>query len=547
MNKHFCLIVFLFLFPGVIPFSNGKAAPFNENHLFLEVKECQQLPVTHHISYEAKLFLMSEGFKYADDAQTIEEINAYSSTPIEEYFKIKNFEGKYEQVIEIPLNVDGKLIDHIFVGLGKPNTYPDTACEYFRRSFSSVIPLMKKNKIIDLATCLPKFLEKWCNRSYADLIYEAGLAALLHYYDYDDYKSEKNRHNASITFCLSEEDFEYQREAEQSSIIATTVAHSMNAARNWMDGPANLVTPLFMAQQAEMIAKKHDNLTYRVLNEESATKLGMGAFMGVSQGSSNPGNIVILEYYCDDDAPTIGLCGKGITYDTGGVSLKPPSAMLGMKYDMCGGASVLAIMDLVAQFKPHCNVIGIAPFAENMPDGKSYREDDILTAMNGKTIEIINTDAEGRLALADALCYLEQEYRPDVIFTIATLTGACLHAVGHEYTAFMTQDTELLQLLQRYGNRTGDKMWPLPFHDDYMKANHSSVADVANAGSKKYQAGSIVAGKFLQNFIENARWAHLDIAGAAWGSTDINYVGQGATGASIRTLIHVIMDFSQYN
>ncbi len=512
----------------------------------LSVQVVQKSQKKNQIPYQAKLFLLSQGLERDEDIRQIETIDKYAPLPISSYLKNASFEGKYEQIAQVPLVVNGEIINHIFIGLGKPAKNIDDSCEYLRRSIASVMPLVKNLKIAHLLVEIPRYLEEICKRTYEELVRECSLATLMHDYSYDEFRQSKKNDNdfhPIITFLIPEnKEMEFVEKAcKEASIIAS----SLNEARCWMDGPANKVTPTFMAEQAKKIAARNENLVCHILEESDAKNLGMGAFLAVSKGSSQSGKIVILEYKSDSPhAQTIALCGKGITYDTGGVSLKTPGAMLGMKYDMCGGASVLAIMNLVAQFKPHCNVIGIVPFAENMPDGNAYREDDILTAMNGKTIEVITTDAEGRLVLADALCYAEKVYHPDIIIDIATLTGACPNAVGRFYTAFMTKDSDLMQLLQFYGYKTGDRMWPLPFHDDYKKANKSDIADVKNKGSYQYQAYCIEAGKFLENFVENARWAHLDIAGSGWSAPGINYLGNGATGAGIRTILYVIMNYS---
>jgi leucyl aminopeptidase len=252
-----------------------------------------------------------------------------------------------------------------------------------------------------------------------------------------------------------------------------------------------------------------------------------------------------MEYRADEKAPVIALIGKGVTYDTGGISLKGASFMEGMHYDMSGAAAVIATMNIIAQLKPKVNVVGITPLVENMPSGKASRQDDIIRAMNGKTIEIKNTDAEGRLILADAICYAEKFYKPDVMIDIATLTGACMRALGYFYSGLMTDDEYLLEQLPKLGQKTGDRVWALPFDEDYKPANKSKVADIANSGSVRYHAGAITAAWFLRSFVEKTPWAHLDIAGTADSVPDINYLGKTSAGAGIRLLTEFVLNYKK--
>jgi leucyl aminopeptidase len=283
-----------------------------------------------------------------------------------------------------------------------------------------------------------------------------------------------------------------------------------------------------------------------VFGRKKAQELGMGGFLSVDSGSEQEGKFVILEYDCGNkDVPTIVLVGKGVTFDSGGISLKPASYMTGMKFDMSGASAVIGVMKVIAQLKPQINVIGLTPLVENMPSGRSNRQDDIVTFMNGKTAEIVNTDAEGRLILADALCYAEKFYEPDVIIDVATLTGACVHALGHFYTGLMTKDPKLAGLLENSSHLTGDRILALPLDDDFKKAIKSEVADISNAGSPAYKAGTITAALFLSNFVEKAAWAHLDIAGTADGVPDVNYLGKGATGVGVRLLVDFILKYKK--
>ena len=290
---------------------------------------------------------------------------------------------------------------------------------------------------------------------------------------------------------------------------------------------------------------KESGLKFKVFGRDKALKLGMGGFCAVDSGSDQEGQFIILEHIVSKKAPTIVLVGKGVTFDSGGISLKPPAYMTGMKYDMSGAAAVIGALGAIGKLNLKVNVIGITPAVENMPSGKSDRQDDILTFMNGKTAEVISTDAEGRLILADALCYAEKEYKPDVMIDAATLTGACVVALGHAFMALMTRDEKLAKKLTEHGKLTGDRVWELPLHDDYKPGNKSQVADVANAGSREYGAGTIEAGLFLEHFVEKTPWVHLDIAGVADGVPGVSYTGKGAAGAAVRLLVEFAKNFKK--
>lgn len=363
-------------------------------------------------------------------------------------------------------------------------------------------------------------------------------------YDFDTYKSEKKHadYRGSILLCLETSE---EEACDRALNEAAIIAQAINQARHWADTPGNIMTPTALSQEAQLLADKH-GLACTIFGKERALELGMGSFLSVDQGSAQDGKFVVLEYTSTvKDAPVIALCGKGITFDTGGISLKPSNSMDGMKFDMSGAAAVIAAIAVIAQLKPAISVVAIAPLTENMPSGTASRQDDIVRAMNGKTIEIKNTDAEGRLILADALCYAEKFYSPAVIIDIATLTGACAYALGHFYSAVMTRDAQLAEQLIAAGKKSGDRIWELPLDDDFIKANASEVADVNNSGSRAYLAGTIIGACFLENFVSKSRWAHLDIAGTAHDVPDINYVGRGATGAGIRALIEFIMQYGK--
>jgi Leucyl aminopeptidase len=268
----------------------------------------------------------------------------------------------------------------------------------------------------------------------------------------------------------------------------------------------------------------------------------MGGLAAVGRGSDQDCQMVILEYKAKrKNAPTIAFVGKGITFDSGGLSIKPALNMETMKDDMSGAAAVITTMEVLAHLKPDVNVVALAPLAENLPSGKATMPGDIVTFYNGKTAEVRNTDAEGRLVLADALSYAVKHYKPDAIIDIATLTGACAYALGPFFTGLMSQHDTLVKDIEISAQRSGDRVWRLPLHDDYQIAIRSDISDMCNIGAPKYMAGAITAAHFLKHFVGQTPWAHLDIAGTAFNVPDLPYYKQGATGVGVRLLVDLAM------
>ena len=306
-------------------------------------------------------------------------------------------------------------------------------------------------------------------------------------------------------------------------------------ARELANRPANLCTPTHLAEQAKDLGKRH-GLKVQVLEATDARKLGMGAFLAVAQGSDQPPKMIVAQWQGGArKAAPIVLIGKGITFDTGGISIKPAAEMDEMKFDMAGAASVLGTLEALARMKAPVNVVGIVMASENMPSGRAVKPGDVVTSMSGQTIEILNTDAEGRLVLCDALTYAER-FKPACVVDIATLTGACVIALGHQRTGLFANDDALAQSLAAAGDRTGDSCWRMPLDDAYDEGLKSNFADVANVGPRA--GGSITAAKFLQRFAGAYPWAHLDIAGTAWKSG----AQKGATGRPVPLLTQFVLD-----
>ena len=310
------------------------------------------------------------------------------------------------------------------------------------------------------------------------------------------------------------------------------LAESQNRARNWVNRPGNVITPAALAEEAKAVAKEH-RLKATILDRGGIEKEGLGALLAVARGSEEEPRLIVLEYSGGKGAP-LALVGKGVTFDSGGLSLKPAENMETMKYDMAGAAAVLGAVDAIARLGLAVNVVAVVPATENLPSGRATKPGDVIHSYAGKTIEVLNTDAEGRLILADALAYAASKYEPAAIVDAATLTGACVVALGHHAIGLLTPDDALAGELAEAGLRSGERVWRLPLWDEYREALDSEVADLKNVGGRP--AGAITAGSFLREFAGAAPWAHLDIAGTAWSDSDRPYQPKAATGVGVRLL-----------
>jgi leucyl aminopeptidase len=319
------------------------------------------------------------------------------------------------------------------------------------------------------------------------------------------------------------------------------MAEAVCLARDMANEPANYMTPSRMADIAKEIADRH-GLELNILNSEDMEAMGMGALLGVARGSSEPPKLITLGYKGDQRSEkAVGFLGKGITFDSGGISIKPSEGMGEMKDDMAGGAAGIAALSAIVQLKPKVNVTAVIPASENLPSGTALKPGDILKAMNGKTIEVINTDAEGRLVLADALSYAVKEGLSPLV-DLATLTGACRVALGDGYSGAFTNNQELLNEVMKAADRSGEKLWQMPMPEEYKEQNKSEIADVKNTGNR--YAGAITAALFLSEFVDNTPWVHIDIAGTSLSSKESGYVVKGATGVGVRTLVELALSLA---
>ncbi|MFG0704545.1 leucyl aminopeptidase [Acinetobacter sp. LUNF3] len=459
-----------------------------------------------------------------DSENTQHLANAYQINDLNNLIEATQFKAAFNETLsligQIPASPNAAL-----VGVGK-------AAE------------LQAAKLVKIAQTIIKASQKKFKHISIDL---SALPAELHYlfalsltqaaYAFDEFKSKK-ADNVLEQICLIAA--ESPLNAAQLKLIEA-VQSGQSFARDLGNRPGNICFPEYLAEQAlELAAQYPDLLRVNVLDEQQMADLGMHSFLAVSKGSDRPGRIITLEYQAERTEAPVVLVGKGITFDTGGISLKPGAGMDEMKYDMCGAASVLGTLRALCESRLAIHVVGTIAAAENMPSGKATRPGDIVSTMSGQTVEILNTDAEGRLVLCDTLTYVKR-FNPELVIDIATLTGACVVALGSVLTGMFTPDDKLAAELSEAGQNSFDRVWRMPVIDDYQEQLDSPFADIANIGGPK--AGAVTAACFLQRFTRDYRWAHLDIAGTAWNSG----ANKGATGRPVPLLMQFLAHRAQSN
>ncbi|MFZ3590634.1 leucyl aminopeptidase [Bacillus sp. DJP31] len=424
-----------------------------------------------------------------------------------------------------------------FVGLGKEE---DFSFESARSSFGKLFKAVKGSKLENIEIVLDSFVTEKVD--ILDVSHALAEAYSLATYEFADYKQKSNEpvRKLSAIIVYTSSDVE---EVEAGLEVGSAYGAGTNSARTLVNTPPNMLTATDMANYAVELAGKY-GMEYEILEKEDMEKLGMGALLIVNQGSVEPPKMIVLKYQGKDEwTDVIGLVGKGITYDSGGYSIKPKDGLVGMKTDMGGAAAVLGAMEILGQLKPAQNVVAVIPSTDNMISGNAFKPDDVITAMNGKTIEILNTDAEGRLALADAVTYAKH-HGANYLVDVATLTGGVIIALGHDITGAMTNNEELFEKVLLASNEVGEMIWRLPITEKVKeRVRKSKVADLNNSPGRDGHA--IFAGAFIGEFAEGTPWVHLDIAGTATSATDYDLGPSGATGVMTRTLAAFVELFGE--
>jgi leucyl aminopeptidase len=458
---------------------------------------------------------------------------------ISEALADEDFSGKHKELLLLRLKRDSSMRRLLLLGMGKEEKL---TIEMIRQAVGKAAVYVRDLQIESLTYHIPSFpTDKKINLT--DLCQALSEAPILALYKFTLYKKTEPKEKKNIKeIYLWFDDKKSLKTMEpiisQSKIIAEATCY----ARDLTNQPANVVVPEFLATEAKKIAKDM-GLDCHILHKADLQKLKMGAFLSVAQGSEKPANIIILQYNSKrDDLPNIALIGKGVTFDSGGICIKPERDMWQMKGDMAGAAAVLAAIKAAAQLQFPLKIIGVIPATENMPGGLASHPGDVVKSYSGKTIEIINTDAEGRMILADALAYA-LKYKPNAIIDLATLTGSCVVALGHLAIGLMGNNETLMLRIKEAGEKSYERVWELPLWEEYSEQIESDIADIKNSGGR--YGGAITAAAFLKHFVDNVPWAHLDIAGVFWYEQAKPYIPKGATGIGVRLLIELLSTWNE--
>ncbi|HXV46873.1 MAG TPA: leucyl aminopeptidase [Nitrososphaera sp.] len=472
-------------------------------------------------------------FEGEQDFTQSKELDPLVFASIKETLENKEFRGTAGSSILVYTHGKGPMKKVMLLGLGKKEKFTDENARICAgRAAQKARELgVKEFSILQFSNLDEGLIEAMTE----------GVTLAL--YSFDKYKEAKEpaAKIEEVSILINSDSPKFQSVADKASLVVDAV----NFARDTANLPPNDCSPAQLASTALSIAQEY-GMKARVLDRYELENMGMGGIVAVGKGSNNPPKLIILEYTGNNDPqqqkPYL-LVGKAVTFDTGGISIKPGEKMDEMKFDKCGGCTVLAVMRAVASMKLAVNVVGVVPSVENMPSSTSYRPGDIIRMYNGKTVEVLNTDAEGRMILADALAYGIATYGPKAVIDLATLTGAAIIALGANVAALVGTNKQLADRLRKLAEKTGEKMWELPLYDEFHDQIKSNFADIKNIGGRP--GGAITAAAFLSNFTNGAPWVHVDIAGTAWtqdGTHEKSYNPKGATGFGVRTLVKLLME-----
>ena len=461
-------------------------------------------------------------------SKTADRLDKASDGLIRRLIKRGDVSGKLGDSLLIPSLTGIKAERLLLLGCGKDKTL--SAADYQKLLAALLKPLQNIKE-----ACL--FIDELQvdDRDDAWMVEQLAIDAGSNNYQYSKTLSKPKATASLKRITVS---FKPNKNTRSAASHGKAIANGINVAKELGNLPGNICTPSYLAQQAKALGRKHKTLAVSVLEEKKMRELGMGSLLSVSAGSDQPAKLIVMEYKgAAKNQKPHALVGKGITFDSGGISLKPGARMDEMKYDMCGAASVMGTMTALCELKLAINVVAIIAASENMPNGAATKPGDVVTSMSGQTIEVLNTDAEGRLVLCDALTYTEK-FKPQSVIDIATLTGACVVALGKHATGLYSNEDDFAQELLEAGEQSGDRAWHMPLWDEYQVQLKSNFADIANIGGP--EAGSVTAACFLSRFTKKMRWAHMDIAGTAWNSG----ANKGATGRPVALLTRYLINKS---
>jgi leucyl aminopeptidase len=447
----------------------------------------------------------------------------------------REFRGKPNELAYFHLVSGLKARRLLLVGLGKAEKFTQNRL----RETAGTVARALKNKRVRAVAFVSR--DKTEPETTAQALVE-GLYLSL--FETDTYKTKKEEETTILNEFLIVAETGSREAMERGAGFGKVVGESVNFSREMINEPSSHLTPKDMAERARQMAESV-GLSVDILGESQMSQLGMGSLLGVSRGSAEEAQLIVLKYEHPDarDSETLALIGKGITFDSGGISIKPSEGMEKMKYDMAGAAAVMGAMRAIGVLKPKVRVVGVMACSENLPSGTAIKPGDVLLSMSGKTIEVINTDAEGRLVLADAITYAKQKLGAKKLIDIATLTGAVTIALGSIYAGLLGNDEEMIKELIDAGRRAGERLWHLPLDEEYGEQIKSEIADIKNTGGRP--AGTITGAYFIKEFAGDTPWAHLDIASTAWNGEKKPYLSKGPTGMGVRTFVNWVLDQSK--
>jgi leucyl aminopeptidase len=471
-------------------------------------------------------------FEGDQDFPHSKDLDSSVSSSIRETLENKEFRGKFGSSIVVYTLGKGPMKKIMLLGLGKREKFTDESAR--------ICAGKATRKAQELG--IKEFSMLQFSNLDDGLVEAMTEGTALALYSFDKYKEAKEPTSKieEVTILINSDSLRFQSVVEKANVLVEAV----NFARDIGNLPPNDCPPAHLASIAVSLAQDY-GIKARIMDRYELENMGMGGIVAVGKGSNNPPKLIVLEYTGSNDPqqkPYL-LVGKAVTFDTGGISIKPSEKMDEMKFDKCGGCTVLAIIRAIASLKSAVNVVGIVPSVENMPSATSYRPGDIIRMYNGKSVEVLNTDAEGRMILADAIAYGIATYGPKAVIDLATLTGAAIIALGANVAALIGNNKQLVDRLRKLSDKMGEKMWELPLYDEYHEQIRSPYADIKNIGGRP--GGAITAAAFLSNFVNDAPWVHIDIAGTAWtqeGTHEKSYNHRGATGFGVRTLVKLLME-----
>ncbi len=488
------------------------------------------------LSIEADLLVLGHFSDSKKPEGKLAEVDQAMNGAISELIQEEEISGKIKETTLV--HTLGKITAKrvLVVGLGNKDKFDQDMVREVAAVATKVAKKLKANTVVTCPFGInhPNIHEHHVTHSLAE-------GMLLANYAFEGYRLEKEKgHEIKNVLLLSENPSD---ELVYGIECGSAYAEGTNLARDLVNAPGNKMTPTDMANTAVDIADRY-GMEYEILEREDMERLGMGALLAVAQGGEQPPKMIVMKYKGRDQwDDVLTFVGKGLTFDSGGISIKPSAGMDEMKMDMGGGAAVLGAMEAIGRLKPKVNVLAVIPSTENMPSGSAYKPGDVITTMSGKTVEILSTDAEGRLILADGITYAKKLGASRII-DLATLTGAVLVALGNVTTASMTNNEDFLKDFTKSVKKAGEKVWQLPTFDEYKEQIKSQIADLKNTGGRF--AGSITAGLFLEAFAEDTPWIHLDIAGTAWSDKETPTTQKGGTGVMVRSLIQIAKHYGKY-